>query len=224
VLTAVSHETTVRAEDILGIPASRFEVVHNGIPMPDLTDCANTPRNGGFRVGHVGQMHPGKGWHLLLAAVDNLRERGFAIQLTLAGAGMSAAEARVAAAERPGYVRYLGLVTEAGRTVIPQLDALVLATWSEGMPMGIIEAFAAGVPVLATPVGGIPEMLIHNVNGLLIERDVQSIEMALERLITENGLLEQLACGARATFEERFKIDKVVARYNEVYAKALLHA
>jgi glycosyltransferase involved in cell wall biosynthesis len=224
VLTAVSHETTVRAAEILGIPASRFEVVHNGISKPDLTGSPPQPASTALRVGHVGQMHPGKGWHLLLAAVDSLHSRGFEIHLTLAGEGMAAEEARVAAAERPAYVRYLGLVTEAGRTVIPQLDALVLATWSEGMPMGIIEAFAVGVPVLATPVGGIPEMLIDGVNGLLIERTAQSIEAALERLITENGLREVLARGAHATFEESFKIDTVVSKYNEVYAKALMHA
>lgn len=222
VLTAVSHDTTVRAEEILGIPASRFAIVHNGMPKPDLSDLKPTPPTGQLRVGHVGQMHPGKGWQLLLTAVDSLHQRGLPLHLTLAGAGREAELARVAATERPEYVSYMGMVREAGRMLIPQLDALVLATWSEGMPMSIVEAFAAGVPVLATPVGGIPEMLTDGVNGLLIERNPESIGKAIERLITEKGLRERLARGAYATFEERFKIDAIVARYNQVYAKALM--
>jgi glycosyltransferase involved in cell wall biosynthesis len=169
-------------------------------------------------------MHPGKGWHLLLEAVDSLHKRGFPIHLTLAGAGVEAEQARIVATKRSAYVRYLGMVREAGRTVIPQLDALVLATWSEGMPMSIVETFAAAVPVLATPVGGIPEMLADGVNGLSIERNAQSIETAIERLVTEAGLRGRLARGARATFEERFEINNIVARYNKVYERALLEA
>jgi glycosyltransferase involved in cell wall biosynthesis len=221
VLSAVSHDTTARAEAILGIPASRFEVVHNGMPRPDLPGLDSPPQSDGLRVGHVGQMHPGKGWHLLLEAVDGLRKRGFPVHLTLAGAGIEAEQARAAAVERPTYVRFLGMVREAGRTVIPQLDALVLATWSEGMPMSIVEAFAAGVPVLATPVGGIPEMLTDGVNGLLIERNAQSIEKAIERLITEPGLRARLGRGALETFENRFEIATIVAGYDRVYSQAL---
>jgi glycosyltransferase involved in cell wall biosynthesis len=224
VLTAVSHDTTERAEAILGIPTSRFEVVYNGMPRPDLSGLGTPPKTLGLRVGHVGQMHPGKGWHLLLEAVDSLHKRGFPIHLTLAGAGVEAEQARIVATKRSAYVRYLGMVREAGRTVIPQLDALVLATWSEGMPMSIVEAFAAAVPVLATPVGGIPEMLADGVNGLSIERNAQSIETAIERLVTEAGLRGRLARGARATFEERFEINNIVARYNKVYERALLEA
>ena len=222
VLTAVSHDTTDRAESILGIPASRFEVVHNGMPSPDFSGLDRPPHTKELRLGHVGQMHPGKGWHLLLEAVDCLHQRGLPVHLTLAGAGIEAEKARAAAVERSTYVRFLGMVPEAGRTVIPQLDALVLATWSEGMPMSIVEAFAAGVPVLATPVGGIPEMIHDGVNGLFIERNPQSIEKAIERLIAEKGLRKRLARGAYATFEERFKIEKVVAHYDHVYAKALM--
>jgi glycosyltransferase involved in cell wall biosynthesis len=90
------------------------------------------------------------------------------------------------------------------------------------MPMSIVEAFATGVPVIATAVGGIPEMLTDGVNGLLIERSATAIELAIERLLKEPELRERLGRGAYATFEERFKIDKIVARYNEVYAKALV--
>jgi glycosyltransferase involved in cell wall biosynthesis len=220
-LTAVSHETTQRAESIFGIPQAAFEVVPNGMPGPDISPVAPLPRSGGLLVGHVGQMHPGKGWHLLLEAVDRLRARGFSVELVLAGKGPDEEKARAAAMERPDYVRFLGLVPNAGRTVIPQLDALVLATWSEGMPMSMVEAFAAGVPVIATAVGGIPELLTDGVNGLFIERDAKSIEKALGRLLTETKLREQLKQGALATFKNRLGIEQIVTSYNTVYAKAL---
>jgi glycosyltransferase involved in cell wall biosynthesis len=158
----------------------------------------------------------------LLEAVDRLRARGLPVEMIMAGKGQDEEQARVAAVQRHDYVRFLGLVPNAGRTVIPNLDVLVLATWSEGMPMSIVEAFATGVPVIATAVGGIPEMLTDGVNGLLIERSATAIELAIERLLKEPELRERLGRGAYATFEERFKIDKIVARYNEVYAKALV--
>jgi glycosyltransferase involved in cell wall biosynthesis len=220
-LTAVSHETTERAESIFGIPQAAFEVVPNGMPGPDISPVAPLPRSSGLLVGHVGQMHPGKGWHLLLEAVDRLRGRGFSVELVLAGKGPDEEKARAAAIERPDYVRFLGLVSNAGRTVIPQLDALVLATWSEGMPMSMVEAFAAGVPVIATAVGGIPEMLTDGVNGLLIERNADSIAKAVERLLTEPCLRARLKQGALATFHQHLEIERVVQRYDHTYARAL---
>jgi len=218
-LTAVSQETTIRAEKIFGIPRNAFTVVPNGMAAHTVSQQVSSQDE--FVVGHVGQMHEGKGWHLLIGAIDQLRNRGIPVRLLLAGAGQDSERVRLAAKERSQYMQFLGLVPNAGKTLIPQLDALVLATWSEGMPMTIIESFAAGVPVLATRVGGIPEMIEDGVNGLFIERDFDSISRAIERLVLNPELVNRLSKGANNTFVEKFNISIVAAKYDRVYDQAL---
>lgn len=221
ILTAVSRQTTVSAERIFDIPDSAFHIIPNGLPNNASHQIKLESANSEFTIGHVGQMHEGKGWHLLLAAVDQLRQYGSSVKLLLAGAGQDSERVQAAAEERSDYVRFLGYVPNAAQIVMPRLDVLVLATWSEGMPMSIIEAFAAGVPVLATQVGGIPEMIEDGVNGLFIERNIDSIRQGLERLLYEPGLVERLREGARRTFLEKFNISAVAAAYDRVYDQAL---
>lgn len=222
-LTSVSRETAVRAEELFGIPATAFTVVTNGMPAPDLNAPKAIPREAGFLVGHVGQMHHGKGWRLLLEAVDRLHTEGRNIQLVLAGKGQDAEAAIAEASLRKEYVRFLGVVENACETLIPQLDAFVLATWSEGMPMAVVESLAAGVPVVATAVGGLPEMLKDNVNGLLIERNTDSIADALRCLMDDPETVARLRSGALNTFGDRFEISRVVSHYERLYDSALAH-
>lgn len=216
VLTSVSNETVSRAEEIFDIPQEAFHVVPNG--LSDNKPFASVlPDIDGFFVGHVGQLHPGKGWHLLAEAVTQLRQEGFNIHLVLAGKGQDVEKVKQFAEAHEDYVHFLGQVPNAGRCLIPYLDALVLASWSEGMPMTIIEAFSAGVPVVATAVGGIPEIVENEVNGLLIERNSEAISLALKQLLTITGLKDTLGRNAIETFEEKLNIAQVVSLYNELY-------
>lgn len=221
VLTAVSRQTAVMAEDIFKIKRDKFHIVPNGICDPATL---NSPRFGTteeFVVGHVGQMHHGKGWRLLLEAVDKLRNEGLSIRLILAGRGPDAGLAKREAESRKEYVQFLGFVSDAWKTIIPCLDALVLATWSEGMPMSIIEAFAAGIPVIATRVGGIPEMVEEGENGLFIERNVTSIVEALKQIMLNRALHHRFKEGARLSFLKNFIIQKVKQDYEVVYQAAM---
>lgn len=101
--------------------------------------------------------------------------------------------------------------------LIPQLDCLVLASWSEGMPMAIVEAFRAGVPVLASKIGGLPEMIRPGMNGEFIERAVDSIVVALRKMIADREYYQKLAQGAYSFFEQNYAIEHVVSRYGELY-------
>ena len=220
ILTAVSSETAAKAERLLGLPEEAFAIVPNGLPCRVLSREPAQARTGGLVIGHVGQMHQGKGWRLLLEAVDVLRSRGQAVRLVLAGSGKDAELARQAAATRPEYVQYLGAVPNAGETLIPSLDVLVLATWSEGLPMSVIEAFAAGVPVVATEVGGLPEMLRDGENGFFIARTVDSIVEVVSRFLRDPELCARLGRGALATFKEQYEISRVLEGYAALYESA----
>jgi glycosyltransferase involved in cell wall biosynthesis len=221
VLTSVTKDTAIRAEELFNIPEKAFEVIPNGITRPAPAIAKVVSATGEFLVGHVGQMHHGKGWHLLLEAVDQLHQEGRNIRLVLAGSGQDDALVQEAVVHKNEYVQFLGSVQNAGACLIPQLDALVLATWSEGMPMTVIEAFAAGVPVLATAVGGLPEMLEEGVNGMVIERDVDSIARKLRYLMDHPEAVAKMQRGALKTFDTKFEIGQVVSKYNTLYNTTL---
>lgn len=222
ILSSVSHETAQRAERIFQIPQRAFSVVPNGMTPLHFQEGKICLAPADLIIGHVGQMHQGKGWRLLVQAVDAVRQEGWNVQLVLAGTGEDANLAEQEAKKRKDYMQFLGVVPNAGTCLIPKLDVLVLATWSEGMPMSIIEAFAAGIPVIATAVGGIPEMIEDGVNGLLIERNAQSIAQALRRFLEDPQLIVRLRTGALKTFSEKFAISQVVSRYASLYDRAMV--
>jgi glycosyltransferase involved in cell wall biosynthesis len=83
--------------------------------------------------------------------------------------------------------------------------------------MAIIEAFSIGLPVIATPVGGVPEAVTDSKNGFLVPRTVEALALALQRLVDDRGLLGAMSAQARSDFEEHFEISKIVSRYHAVY-------
>jgi len=86
--------------------------------------------------------------------------------------------------------------------------------------MAIIEAMSLGLPVIATPVGGVPEAVAHEKSGLLVSRTLEALIQALRRLAGNQKFLETLSHQARQDFEERYEISKIVSSYHAVYLQA----
>ncbi len=97
----------------------------------------------------------------------------------------------------------------------------VYLTRSEGLGSGVLLAMAAGVPVLASRVGGLPEIITHDENGWLTENDPAEIATALRRLTADRGLRQRLAERARRTIEERFSVEAMVRGTLQVYRKVV---
>jgi glycosyltransferase involved in cell wall biosynthesis len=89
----------------------------------------------------------------------------------------------------------------------------------EGLPMAIVEALSVGLPVLATPVGGVPEAITTGRNGILVARSAQALADALGKLVNDPLQLDMLSRGARSEFNSRFEISQVVASYNAIYSR-----
>jgi glycosyltransferase involved in cell wall biosynthesis len=101
--------------------------------------------------------------------------------------------------------------------VIPELDVLVLPSQLEGLPMVILESMAAGVVVLATPVGGVPSLIQDGVNGILITRDSSNIAARIQQLALDQDLVQAIGAEAAGTVVREFTIDKVRSRYQLLY-------
>ena len=218
---------TRQAADLLvrdGLPDSKVRVIPPGYdphlfstvipdPFPEL------PRP---RVGYIGRIAPQKDVGTLIEAFGRLT--GPACLLIVGdGPGRRAAERQA----RPlgGSVRFTGFAPHARiPAVLRHIDLLVLATRYEELPSVLIEGMAAGLPVIASRVGGIPALVDHDVNGLLVPPgDAGALAAAISRVLTEPGTAARLAAAARQT-AQRYTwpvlARQVASAYLEVTGKA----
>jgi len=216
---AASRDIEDRLIRRLGVPPERVSVVPCGVDTAVFHPAAgpedDAPDSGDpLRLLFVGDLVPPKGVVELVAAVLDLRAKGAALTLDLVGDGplRPELEARVAAAGEGdsvrGAVTFLGTLPRAA--VADRMRAahcLVLPSHNEGTPVSVMEALTCGVPVVATRVGGIPDLVTDGADGLLVPpRDPDALAAALSRLAAEPGLLLRLERGAAAT-GGRFSLD-----------------
>ncbi|HUP05132.1 MAG TPA: glycosyltransferase family 4 protein [Bryobacteraceae bacterium] len=123
-----------------------------------------------------------------------------------------------AAAQRAGVgVRFSGSLEDS----LPGASLFLYITMSEGLGSGALLAMSAGVAVIASKVGGLPEIVRHGENGWLVENDAEAIAEAIRHLASDADLRRGLGAAGRRTVEERFTVDRMVRRTMEVYRTAL---
>jgi glycosyltransferase involved in cell wall biosynthesis len=102
--------------------------------------------------------------------------------------------------------------------VLGALDVFVLPSWIEGMPITVLEAMAHRKPVVATPVGGTPELVVDGETGLLVPpRDPEALAEALRSLVADPKRARRLGEAGYARVAERFTVDRMTTRVLEVY-------
>lgn len=210
-----------------GVPAAKVRVVVNGVDTHRFNGGPSAPEarqtlhvNGtGVVIGTVGRLVPVKDHRTLLEAFRRVVEARPASYLVLVGDGPMRGEL-VGLAGLLGIgerVRFLG-----ERLDIPALlqafDVFALSSLSEGMPLTVLEAMAAGKPVVATNVGGIPEAVIEHQTGLLVPpRDPERMAQALLRLLDDEALRGAFGHRGQARARERFDLRQMVETYESAY-------
>ncbi len=169
----------------------------------------------------LGRLERRKGIFDLLDAVSALRAPIPDIALVCAGGGDIDSVLRHA--ERLGIedaVSFPGWVDPLERQSLMNRAAVyVLPSYAEGLPMSLLEAMAAGLPVIATEVGGIPDLVTHGVTGFLFRPgDTAALERLLRKLMQDPALGRRLAMAARETVRVRCAADRVVAQLEEIYS------
>lgn len=179
------------------IPPERIEFSDNGMPAHARAGPARTASDS-LRVGFVGTVAEWKGVHVLIDAVNALE--GEAIQLDIHGelAYFPEYVARLRSEAQHPEIRFHGrFENREVAKVLSEIDVLVVPSlWYENSPLTIHEAFLAGVPVLASDIGGMAEFVEHERNGLHFEvGNARSLEASLRRLLADTTLLDQLRAG-----------------------------
>lgn len=189
-----------------GLAPERVEVVPNPAPeLPDSPTRAETRAALGLdgpALGAAGRLTPQKALGDALAALARVP----GVQLLVRGDGPERAALERQAAELglDGRVRFLGAGTRDDVVrLFRAVDAALLTSAWENMPHAVLEALAAGTPVVATAVGGVPEVVRDGENGLLVPAgDVEAIAEAIRRIVEDEGLRRSLAAAARASVAE----------------------
>lgn len=166
-----------------------------------------------------------KGVDVLLRAFAALRrvDAGREAALVVAGDGPEAARLHALAASLgiAGEVRFLGNRTDIG-DLLAACDAFVLASRAEGLGVAALEALGAGKPVVASRVGGLAQLIQHEVSGLLFAaEDDAGLAAALRRVAGDGALAARLAAGGKARLDDGYRADSYVQKHLDVYGRAL---
>ena len=180
-------------EQTVGADRSRLLVLPNAVlDSPNATRAAleratgPSRQTGPFTFLFLAELSPRKGIEQFLAALKSLHGERHAIRAVVAGRGQSARYADVAGQGGIGQIcDFVGWVGHSDvEKLLETADALVLPSFEEGLPMAILESLVYGLPVVATPVGSIPEFLTSGVECLLVyPGDVADLASAMRRLI-----------------------------------------
>jgi glycosyltransferase involved in cell wall biosynthesis len=169
----------------------------------------------------MARLRADKGIYDLLDALSQLRDAVPDVRLVCAGEGERAAVARYA--ERLGIgdaVKFTGWVGPSGKRALLESAAVcALPSYDEGMPLGLLEAMAAGVPVVASTAGGIAELVADGASGLLAAPgDAATLQRHLRRLLLDRPLAERIGAAGRETVRARFAAERALPRLEALYA------
>ena len=198
--------------------------VRQVVCIPNPVRIGPVPPPGGRRnaVLFLGRLTREKGVDELLQAFAGLRAQLPEVELVCAGAGeLEAAQQLAARLGVEESVRFPGWIgPEERQAWLRRAAVLALPSHAEGSPMCLLEAMAAGVPVVATAVGGIPDVVRHGVNGLLVAPgDAAELERALRRLLRDPRLAAALGAAGREVVREHHAPERVLAQLEGVYAR-----
>ena len=216
-LTSVDAGNLPAAEKIFRLPPAHFTIVPNGVKADKTLNAARWSGQGELVVGYVGLLAEHKGWRIIADAVLKVRAGGRKVRLVIAGAGSEEDIARATSLAHPDAIEFIGHVATPRKIIMPQLHVLSLMSTYEGLPMVLIEAASVGLPVIATSVGGVSEILKDGVTGIVVSRSVDSLAKAIVDLYDHPEKMSRMGQAARAAHGQHFEISKVAELYYSVY-------
>jgi glycosyltransferase involved in cell wall biosynthesis len=218
--TAVSQAVARQLTDSFDVPSSKVKVLYNGIPLLPFDQLAGIKQTDGTRhpiVLTVARLDTQKGHTFLLDAIAQVPDANFI--LAGSGAEKEALEAKARNLGISDRVIFMG-----HRSDIPDLlancDLFVLPSLYEGFPLSVLEAMAAGKPVVATTVSGTPEAVLDGVTGYLVPPgNPVALANAIRNVLSDLPRASQMGLAGKRRAQELFSVEAMVQRYDQVYAE-----
>jgi glycosyltransferase involved in cell wall biosynthesis len=210
----------------------KVKVINNGINIDKYSDYRNSFNPKKLReelglkentrlVGTLGRLTFQKAHHYLIEAAKITLKHQKDIEFLIGGEGhrmefLKDLTIKYGIADR---FHFIGFRSDA-INVLKLLDVFVLCSIDEGLPIVLLEAMSAGIPVITTDVGEIPMVIQDNLNGIIIKKgDVKLLADSITRLLNDDALCKGLAKRGRETVESEFSIGKMTAGYLEIYGE-----
>jgi glycosyltransferase involved in cell wall biosynthesis len=214
-----------------GVPEDRCVLLHNAVDTREFTRRLGVADAKGqlgippnrFVIGAIGRLSEEKGFHVLIQAVDRLLGAGLDVELLIAGDGD----------QRPHLEDLIGRLGEQDRihlcgyradtvALYQAMDVFAMSSLREGLPNVLLEAMAQEVPVIATRIAGIPRLVRHEENGLLVEPgSVRDLADAVARLLNDCQLRARLGRAGRATVEAGFSFEGRMQKVRKLFDNLL---
>ncbi|MDP2105119.1 MAG: glycosyltransferase [Desulfobulbaceae bacterium] len=222
-IIVVSHHlrSTITAQTAF---QHKLKVIHNGVPINPILPARSLNQKNPI-IGTVAFWRPGKGLEELIRALHRLTVTGQRFMLLVVGGFITPQyETKIKAIAKDlgiaNQIRWLG-ATSTVNSYLREMDLFVLPSLSEGLPMVILEAMAAGVPVVATDVGGISEAVRHKVDGVLVPaKDHEALAWAIQKLHNAPPLWAEYRVSSHvrqtALFSDQHMTSEVAAVYSQL--------
>lgn len=226
-MVAVSEDLKQFLMQRIAIPVGNIQVVHNGI---DLHRYREIDRNNTIRrelgidakqpvIGTVGNLFAVKGQIYLLRACKAVAEAFPDFVLLIAGEGeeLGSLEEEAGNLGIGGNIKFLGF-REDVPSLLEAMDVFVLPSLSEGLPLSVLEAFALQKPVVATNVGGIPEIVQDGATGYLVPpKNPEALAEKIIMLLRDPQRAANIGQAGRKRVEEAFSLEQMIQKYQSIY-------
>ena len=230
-IICVSQQVHEFAEQVIHLPPEKLVVIPNGVPIEDFARLPNALQaraaldlpTGELLIGSIGRMHRVKGYDFLLDAFSRIAASHTNSRLLMVGDGpeLDAMKTKTSQLGLEQRVTFLGKRNDIA-AILPAMDIFVLPSLHEGMPNAVLEAMAARLCVVASSVGGIPELVIHGQTGLLVPpRDSEALANALISLLNAPQMRSQMGQTGRKRALEHYSIQSNIDKTQKLYEHLL---
>lgn len=201
------------------VPAARIRIVPNGVP--DIGPAPVRPPSARPVVAWLAQLRPEKGLFEFVRAATELLRAGVAADFVLAGDigdRRALAAAQSMSGEYAPHISFPGALDETAKAALLQrADVFCLPSHSEAHPLALLEAMSAGLPVVSTTCGAIPDTVTAETGLLVAPRDVDGLRRALARLLCDAQLRALMGAAARRRYLAEYTLDRWVERMVRVF-------
>lgn len=205
-----------------GVPPARVRVIRNGISVADTTrEVVRHDRNEACKIVNVARLTAQKAQKDLIAATRILKDSGVNVKVFIAGEGelREQLQAQIRLAGLEGSVELLGFVSDV-RSLLQQADIFALPSIDEGMPVSLLEAVSIGIPVVATAVGDVPELIQDGISGRIVaQNNPQEIAGAILDLLRDPDFAAGLANAAYQRLQTDFSSRRMFESYAGIYGE-----